>query len=139
MSGSSEQALHDRVALGVHQLVERERGDERRGLPWPLDRGDVPLASSSLQSEERVGPRGFGERPGMAIDSDEVRGKAARACCARRPGAAAEIDERRRSKACGAKRGHDVLHEQVVQRTVEKRERGAFADALLDKLPKVRP
>ena len=67
----------------------------------------------------------------MAIDSDESRrdGKTARARRARRPGAAAEIDEGRRSKAGGAKRGHDVLHEQVVQRTVEQRERRAFAGA----------
>src|SRR5712691_3704915 len=71
--GSSEKALHHSVALRVRQLVERERCDERRWLPgsWPLDGGDVSPAGSSLQSEERVGPRGFGERPMMAIDSDE--------------------------------------------------------------------
>ncbi len=67
----------------------------------------------------------------MPIDAhDRRRGVGRRGPCgAGGSGAAAEVDQHRRTAAGVRKRQNDVPHEQVMERTVEEGERGALARA----------
>ena len=67
----------------------------------------------------------------MDVDTDDARRRRHRdrprgACGA---GAAPEIDERRHTGGCRRQRADDVSDEQMVKRSVEKRERGPLSPA----------
>src|SRR5262245_17485661 len=62
-----QEAFDDRLARGLVQLVERERGDEARGGPWPVRGGDVRPLRPGGETETTVGVGRFRERPRMPI------------------------------------------------------------------------
>jgi hypothetical protein len=124
-----DEAAEQRLADGVRQLVDRERGDQRRPLAREHRRGDIGLARPRRDAERPVRSRRFAERPGMTVDADD--GLRARRCdgprSARRAGATAEIDDGRWRRRGVGQASEDPADEQKVQRAVEECERGALA------------
>ena len=92
--------------------------------------GNVLLGGRG-QAERAIGFGRFADGPRMDVDTDDARRRRHRdrprgACGA---GAAPEIDERRHTGGCRRQRADDVSDEQMVKRSVEKRERGPLSPA----------
>ena len=141
--GAIEEALHERVAGRIGQLVQRKGGEHRQWAFRQRDRCDVAFHRASRQPEGAIRPRCFAERPRMTIDSKNTwrmhaRGRPRRAGRAR---AATEIDKRGGlgdAQRVG-ERLNNGAHRQKVQRAVEQRkgsalpcpvERAAFTETL---------
>src|SRR6202035_6025817 len=87
-----EQTGQERVTSGVAELVQGERGENRR--PRKPGDGDIDALGSSGEAEGAIGRDRLRQRPRMSIDPDDLRPIAERgprrACGS---SSAAEIDE----------------------------------------------
>ena len=129
--GALEQSDQQRVARFIRQLVHGERRQDRAALRRQSRRGDVGAPRRRADRERPIRLRRLGNRPRMPIDADEARRSIAggRPCRTGRAGAAADVEQRRDAVGCARKLRDDVRDEQEVKRSVEERERGAFAGA----------
>lgn len=131
VSGAFDQPRQRLFSCGVGQLVERERRKNGGATLRQTHPPDIVLPRRGRNVKRAIGLGGFSDRPRMDIDADHPRPRRQRGspCRAGRAGAAPEIDQRRDAVGRVRERADDPSDEQMVERPIEQRERGAFASA----------
>jgi len=130
--GALEQAMEQRVARRLLELVQGERRQEQSRRRRQRRTRGVVLTGSRGEPELPIGPRRFAERPLIPIHADDRRRTNARRGPrgAARARAASEIDQEAGAIERAGQRVYDFAHQYVMQRPVEERERRTLARAI---------
>lgn len=118
-----EEPVEQQLPAAVVQFVQRERCEHERRRSREPGRCGIGADRAGAEAKVAVCVRGFGERPRMAIDTEDLRLPFAGAGPggSSRTGAAAQVDKLCRSDRCARQLTNDPIDQQVMDRTVKKR------------------